>query len=91
MSPKHFEVEHGDEEWRQRLSPSAYTVLRQHGTERAFTSPLNKEKRAGTFLCAGCGQALFSSNRTVPAGTVLTTAPAIVRSRASSDIDAKAG
>ena len=69
MSPKHFEVEHGDEEWRQRLSPSAYTVLRQHGTERAFTSPLNKEKRSGTFLCAGCGQALFSSNDKFESGT----------------------
>ena len=69
MSPKHFEVEHGDEEWRQRLSPSAYTVLRQHGTERAFTSPLNKEKRSGTFLCAGCGQAVFSSNDKFESGT----------------------
>jgi peptide-methionine (R)-S-oxide reductase len=69
MSPKHFEVEHGDEEWRQQLSPSAYTVLRQHGTERAFTSPLNKEKRSGTFLCAGCGQALFSSNDKFESGT----------------------
>jgi len=69
MSPKHFEVEHGDEEWRQRLSPSAYTVLRQHGTERAFTSPLNKEKRSGTFLCAGCGQALFSSSDKFESGT----------------------
>ncbi|MGZ6163596.1 MAG: peptide-methionine (R)-S-oxide reductase, partial [Myxococcaceae bacterium] len=55
MEPKHFAVEHTDDEWRKQLSPAAYTVLRQHGTERAFTSPLNQEKRRGKFLCAGCG------------------------------------
>ena len=69
MSPKHFEVEHGDEEWRQRLSPSAYTVLRQHGTERPGTSPLNREKRKGTFLCAGCGAELFVSDAKFESGT----------------------
>jgi peptide-methionine (R)-S-oxide reductase len=61
MSDEHFKVEHTDEEWKKQLSPAAYTVLRQHGTERAFTSALNREKRRGTFLCAGCGQELFSS------------------------------
>jgi len=50
-----------DAEWRKRLSPQAYAVLRQAATERAFTSPLNKEKRQGTFLCAGCDQRLFDS------------------------------
>ena len=49
-----FEVSYSDEEWRQRLTPAQYNVLRQHGTERAGTSPLNQEKRAGTFHCAGC-------------------------------------
>ena len=52
MSHEHYAIEHTDEEWRKQLSPSAYGVLRQHGTERAFTSPLNREKRAGTFLWA---------------------------------------
>jgi peptide-methionine (R)-S-oxide reductase len=69
MSPKHFEVEHSDEEWRQRLSPAAYAVLRHQGTERAFTSPLNREKRTGSFLCAGCGQALFASRDKFESGT----------------------
>ena len=69
MSDEHFEVEHSDDEWRQRLSPAAYTVLRHHGTERAFTSPLDREKRSGTFLCAGCGQALFASRDKFESGT----------------------
>src|SRR4051794_2992015 len=43
-----------DAEWKTRLSPAAYDVMRHEGTERAFTSPLNKEKRKGTFACAGC-------------------------------------
>jgi peptide-methionine (R)-S-oxide reductase len=69
MSHEPYDVEHTDEEWKKQLSPSAYAVLRQHGTERAFTSPLNREKRAGTFLCAGCGQTLFSSNDKYESGS----------------------
>ena len=49
------------EEWRKRLSPLAYNVLREDGTERAGTSPLDNEKRAGVFACAGCGLPLFTS------------------------------
>ncbi|WP_254082016.1 peptide-methionine (R)-S-oxide reductase MsrB [Devosia sp. WQ 349K1] len=50
-----------DEEWRDRLDQKAYIVLRKKGTERPYTSPLNEEKRAGVFHCAGCDQALFVS------------------------------
>ena len=50
-----------DDEWRKTLTPEQYRVLRQHGTEPPGTSPLNEEKREGTFKCAGCGQPLFSS------------------------------
>ncbi|MEI9928234.1 MAG: peptide-methionine (R)-S-oxide reductase MsrB [Sphingomonas sp.] len=56
-----FEFVLSDAEWRKRLSPQAYYVLRQAGTERPFTSPLNNEHRAGTFLCAGCALPLFAS------------------------------
>ena len=58
-----------DAEWRRELSPEAYTVLRQHGTERAGSSPLNEEHRAGTFRCAGCGQALFDGDAKFDSGT----------------------
>src|SRR5712691_11318870 len=50
-----------DTDWRQRLNANQYTVLRQHGTERPGSSPLNKEKRKRTFACAGCDLPLFSS------------------------------
>jgi peptide-methionine (R)-S-oxide reductase len=58
-----------DEEWRQRLTPEAFRVLREHGTERAGTSPLNAEKRPGTFRCAGCGEPLFRSDAKFESGT----------------------
>ena len=51
------------------LTPEQHHVLREHGTERAGTSPLNQEKRAGTFRCAGCAQALFSSDAKFESGT----------------------
>lgn len=50
-----------DTEWRAELSPEQYHVLREHGTERAGASPLNREKRHGVFHCAGCGKELFDS------------------------------
>jgi peptide-methionine (R)-S-oxide reductase len=60
-APERFEVAYSDAEWRKRLTPAQYQILRQEGTERPYTSPLNDEHRAGTFACAGCAQALFSS------------------------------
>ena len=56
-------------EWRATLSPEAYRVLREHGTERPGTSPLNAEKRQGTFACAGCGTPLFESGTKFESGT----------------------
>ena len=64
-----FEVEKSEEEWRRLLSPAAYRVLREHGTERAHTSPLNAEKRPGRFVCAGCDLPLFSSRTKFESGT----------------------
>jgi peptide-methionine (R)-S-oxide reductase len=58
-----------DMDWRQRLTANQYMVLRQHGTERAGSSPLNKEKRKGTFSCAGCDLPLFSSDTKFESGT----------------------
>ncbi|MBB3983413.1 peptide-methionine (R)-S-oxide reductase [Sphingobium fontiphilum] len=58
-----------DAQWRQRLSPLAYNVLRRKATEHPFTSPLNKEHRAGTFVCAGCDLPLFSSKTKFDSGT----------------------
>src|SRR6185369_13352852 len=51
------------------LTPEQFHVLREHGTERAGTSPLNQEKRPGTFYCAGCGQALFDASTKFESGT----------------------
>lgn len=62
MSDENFPVQKADSEWATTLTPEQYRVLRQHGTERPGTSPLNAEKRSGTFACAGCGQELFSAD-----------------------------
>jgi peptide-methionine (R)-S-oxide reductase len=58
-----------DAEWRKRLSPSAFATLRREATEQPFTSPLLKEHRKGTFLCAGCALPLFSSSTKFDSGT----------------------
>ena len=56
-------------QWKKELTPQQYHVLREEGTERAFTSPLNDEKRHGTFACVGCGLALFPSKFKYDSGT----------------------
>ena len=57
------------DEWKKRLPPQSYNVLREEGTERAGTSPLNDEKRAGIFACAGCGLPVFTSEMKFESGT----------------------
>ncbi|HUU66256.1 MAG TPA: peptide-methionine (R)-S-oxide reductase MsrB [Methyloceanibacter sp.] len=64
-----FEVTKTPEEWRKILTPEQYAVLREEGTERAWSSPLNKEKREGVFACAGCDLALFESETKFESGT----------------------
>lgn len=64
-----FPYKLGDAEWREKLTPEQYRVLRKAGTERAGTSPLNNEKRAGTYHCAGCDWPLFSSDAKFDSGT----------------------
>jgi peptide-methionine (R)-S-oxide reductase len=58
-----------DAQWRARLTPEQYRVLREEGTERPFTSPLNDEKRSGRYHCAGCDLPLFSSSAKYDSGT----------------------
>jgi peptide-methionine (R)-S-oxide reductase len=64
-----FEIAKSDEEWRRELSSEQYAVLRRHETERPWSSPLDKEYRPGTYLCAGCGLPLFSSSTKFDSGT----------------------
>ena len=64
-----FEVTKTDAEWREVLTPDQFHVLRKHGTERAGTSPLDKEYGAGTYACAGCDLPLFTSDTKFDSGT----------------------
>ena len=66
---EHFEFTLTDDQWKARLSPQAYAVLRHEATETPFSSPLNNEHRKGTFSCAGCALALFSSDTKFDSGT----------------------
>jgi peptide-methionine (R)-S-oxide reductase len=64
-----YAVSFSDMEWKRRLTPEQYRILRGHGTEAPGTSPLNAEKRKGTFVCAGCDQPLFRSETKFESGT----------------------
>ncbi len=78
-------LELSDAEWRQRLTPEQYKVLRREGTEAPFTSPLNAEKRKGTYHCAGCELALFTSEMKFDSGTgwpsFFTTLPGALKTK----------
>jgi peptide-methionine (R)-S-oxide reductase len=79
-----------DAEWKKRLTPLQYKVLRHEGTERAGTSPLDREKRAGVFACAGCGLPLFTSAMKFDSGTgwpsFFTTIPGAFGTRKDNSI-----
>ena len=64
-----FPVSYSEAEWRQRLTAQEFRILREEGTERAYSSPLNDEKRTGVYHCAGCGNRLFSSAHNYDSGT----------------------
>jgi peptide-methionine (R)-S-oxide reductase len=69
MKKEAFEVTKTDDEWRRELDTDAYKVLREHGTELRGSSSLNREKRTGTYFCAGCHQALFEDRTKFESGT----------------------
>lgn len=69
LAGESFAVSHTDAEWRAMLTPAQYQVLRQQGTERAFSSPLLNEHRKGIFACAGCDLPLYSSETKFDSGT----------------------
>ena len=69
MGKAQFDLEKTEQEWRDTLTAPQFRVLREHGTEPPGTSPLNHEKREGTFRCAGCGQELFTSATKFESGT----------------------
>lgn len=64
-----FKVEKSDSEWRAELTEDQYRVTREHGTERAFSHPLNLEKRDGLYHCVACGQALFTADTKYESGS----------------------
>ncbi len=69
MTSKVFKVTRSDEDWRAKLTPEQYDVLRGHGTERPGSCALNHEKRPGVFRCVGCGQELFRAREKFDSGT----------------------
>ena len=69
VGPMTEHVKKSDAEWRAQLTPEQYKVTREHGTERAGTSPLNNEKREGIFTCVCCGAPLFASDSKFESGT----------------------
>jgi peptide-methionine (R)-S-oxide reductase len=69
MSKKPNQIELSDAQWKAKLTPEQYYVLRKEGTEKPFTSPLNEEKRPGIYICAGCDLPLFNSSAKYNSGT----------------------
>jgi peptide-methionine (R)-S-oxide reductase len=68
-SENQYEIQKTEQEWKEILTPEQFRVLRKHGTERAGTSSLDKNYQEGTYLCAGCGQPLFTSDTKFNSGT----------------------
>ena len=78
-----------DDEWRKHLTPAQFDVLRREGTERPFTSPLNQEKRKGTFVCVACDLPLFESRTKYESGTGWPSFFDVIPGRVESKVDHK--
>jgi peptide-methionine (R)-S-oxide reductase len=78
-----------DDEWRVLLTPAQFNVLREEGTERPFSSPLNEEKRKGTFVCAGCALVLFESSTKFDSGTGWPSFYDVIKGRVETKVDHK--
>ena len=86
-----FEVTRSEDEWRAMLSDIEYRVMREEATERAWTSPLLKERRRGIFACAGCGQPLFRSQAKYDSGTGWPSFKAPIGGAVATSTDHKIG
>lgn len=88
---KTYKVEKTSAEWKEQLSPIAYNVLREAGTERPFTSPLNDIKKPGTFVCAGCKTPLYKTEHKFDSGTGWPSFDRAVKGNVELDVDYKIG
>lgn len=90
-SGQKFKITRTPEEWKKRLGPARYRILRQEGTERSFSSPLDKEKRQGVFACAGCNLGVYSSKTKFDSRTGWPSFWAPIKGRVGTSTDYKIG
>mgnify|MGYP001476222005 FL=1 len=88
---KEYKVEKSNTEWKKLLSPMEYYVLREAGTERAFTSPLNKNYKKGTYVCAACKTPLYASEYKFDSGTGWPSFDRAIEGSVELDVDYKLG
>jgi len=88
---KTYKVEKTNAEWKEQLSPIAYNVLREAGTERPFSSPLNDVKKPGTFVCAACKTPLYKTEHKFDSGTGWPSFDRAVKGNVELDVDYKIG
>lgn len=88
---KEYKVEKSNTEWKKLLSPMEYYVLREAGTERSFTSPLNKNYKKGTYVCAACKTPLYASEHKFDSGTGWPSFDRAIEGNVELDVDYKLG
>ncbi|SRX73868.1 peptide-methionine (R)-S-oxide reductase MsrB [Aequorivita antarctica] len=91
VKQENFKVTKTDAEWKAQLSSEAYSVLRHEGTERAFSSPLNDNHKAGTYVCAGCGTPVFESKHKFDSGTGWPSFDRVIEGNVAFSTDHKLG